>query len=195
MKSFQNYLAELNRIYEFRVKIAGIDLDKEVMDRVKHALETYQVESIGAVKRMPIQEHAEFMKLGPCECSVFEVSLRYPTTTDQLRQVISERARLNADWVCVKTKNQMDYNEEFEAHGKDHEGAVLTDDKLADEQGGQELVAGNRLSGLFKELETRKYEFAEKSKEAGKTLNDEPQGTTSPVGTKQNKIPSPTKGR
>ena len=67
--------------------------------------------------------------------------------------------------------------------------------KLADEKGGQDLVAGARASSLLKELETRKYEFAEKSKEKGKTLNDEPQGTTSPVGTKQNKIPSPVKGR
>ena len=126
---------------------------------------------------------------------MFEVALRYPTTTDQLRQVISERARLNADWVCVKTKNQAEYNEEFEAHGKDHEGALLADDKLADEAGGQELVAGTRVTGLLKELETRKYEFAEKSKETCKTLNDEPLGTVSPVGTKQNKIPSPVKGR
>jgi hypothetical protein len=195
MKSFQTYLAELNRVYEFRVKIAGVNLDKEVMDRVKHALETYQVESVGAPKRMPIQEHAEFMKLGACECSMFEVALRYPVTVDQLRQVISERARLNAEWVCVKTKNQMDFNEEFEAQGKDQEGALLTDDELKADKSGQELAGTNRVSSLIKELESRKYEFAEKSKEKGHTLNDEPQGNTSPVGTKQNKIPSPAKGQ
>ncbi len=195
MKSFQTYLAELNRVYEFRVKIAGIDLDKDVMDRVKHALETYQIESIGAPKRMPIQEHAEFMKLGACECAVFEVSLHYPVTVDQLRQVISERARLNAEWVCVKTKNQMDFNEEFESHGKDHEGALLANDELKADKSGQELAGTNRVSSLIKELESRKFEFAAKGEEKVRTLNDEPPGDTSPIGTTQNKIPSPVKGR
>ena len=195
MKSFQSYLADVNHVYEFRIKIAGVDLDKPAMDRIKHALETYQIESSGAAKRLPVQEHAEFPRMGPCECHMFEVALHYPVTVDQLRQTIQARAMLNPEWICVKTKNQADFNDEFESHGKDHTGALLTDTVLADDKSGQELAGEKRLSSLLKELESHKQEFAADSKEKGRTLNDEPQGKASPVGSHQNKISSPVKGK
>ena len=48
---------------------------------------------------------------------------------------------------------------------------------------------------LLKELESRKFKFAEDSKEAGKDTNAAPMGTTSPM-SKQNKISSsPVKGK
>jgi len=61
LKPFQTYIYELSKPSEFRIKLAGINPVGETMDRIKAALETFQLESISAVKSHPIQEHREFL--------------------------------------------------------------------------------------------------------------------------------------
>lgn len=194
LKPFQEYIAELNKTYEYTVKIAGVDPKGEVMERIKNALDAYQLETVSTPKSLPIQEHREFPKMGACECWIFEVAVKYPTTPEQLRQLIKERASINPDCVCVWPKNQYEFNEEFEAHGKDHEGSLLEQPELKADAGGQELVGQSRRDSLLKDLNARTYEFAKDSKEAGKTTNQTPTNDKSPVGSTQNKIPTPPKG-
>jgi hypothetical protein len=194
MKSYQEYLFSLNKVYEYKVKIAGTNPKGEVMERIKNALDAYQVEAVSAVKGMPIQEHREFPKMGACECYMFEVTIKYPTTPEQLRQVIRERAGINSDCVCVWPKDQYEFNEEFEAYGKDHEGALLDNPDLKDVEGAQELVGQSRRDSMLKELGARTYEFAAKSEADGKTTNQITTDTKSPVGSTQVKLPTPPKG-
>jgi len=194
MKPYQEYIASLNKVHEYKVKIAGTNPTGEVMERIKHAVDAYEVDTVTAPKSMPIQEHRDFPKMGPCECWTFEVAVKYPTTANQIRQLIKERAGINADCVCVYEKNAYEFNEEFEAHGKDHEGALLADPDLKDEAGAQDLVGQSRKDSLLKELGSRTYEFAAKEKTNSKTTNQEPTSAKSPVGSTQNKIPTPPKG-
>ena len=186
MKPFQTYIAELNQPYEFRIKMATVN-PADVMDRIKHALDTYQLESVSAVKSLPIQEHQEFPQWGPCECWMFDIKVKYPVTVPQIRQTIKERAQLNPDWICVRTLNEAEFNDEFEAHGKDHEGALLDETELQDAPGAQELAGQVRVGSLLKELESRKFEFAATGETTG-AMTSEDVGTTSPVGTHQNKV-------
>lgn len=194
MKSFQSYFYEAKKIFEFRIKIAMHDMDKPAQDRLKSALEAYQLETITAPKRLPIQEHRDFPKMGPCECYVIDIGLNYPTVPAQVRQLVIERAGINADCVCVYPLAQYLDNEEFEAHGKDHEGALLDEEELKADPDGQALAGQVRVGSLLKELESRKQEFAATEKTTGAMATDK-EGVTSPVGTHQNKIPSPVKGK
>ena len=188
MKPFQTYIAELNTLYEFRIKLATVNPRGEVMDRIKNALETYQLESISAVKSLPIQEHREFPQWGPCECWTFDIKVAYPVTVPQIRQTLKERAALNPDWICVRTLNEAVDTDEAEAYGKDHTGALLDETELKDAPNAQELAGQSRLTGLMKELESRKFEFAEANTEKAKFNVDSPEGKSSPVGTTQNKV-------
>ena len=194
MKSYQQYVFELNKVYEYKVKIAGTNPKGEVMERIKNALDAHQVESVSAVKGMPIQEHREFPTMGACECYMFDVTIKYPTTPEQLRQLIKERAGINPDCVCVWPKDQYEFNEEFEGFGKDHEGALLDQPDMKAAEGGQELVGQARRDSMLKELGARTYEFAAKSEADGKTTNQTPVDTKSPVGSTQVKLPTPPKG-
>ena len=194
MKPFHDYIYQMNKVYEYRVKIAGTNPRGEVMERIKNAVDAYEIATVTAPKSMPIQEHRDFPKMGPCECWTFEIGVKYPTTANQIRQLIKERAGINADCVCVYGKNEYDFNEEFEAHGKDHEGALLEQPDLKAEEGGQELAGQSRRDSLLKELGARTYEFAAKSDASGKTTNATPADTKSPVGSTQNKISTPPKG-
>jgi hypothetical protein len=202
MKPFQTYIFELNKPYEFRVKMATVD-PKSVMEQIKNALDAWQLESISAVKSLPIQEHREFPQWGPCECWTFDFKVAYPTNTVQVRQTLKERAKLNPDWICVRNLHEAEYTDEAEAPNADaQKGALLNQEDLGGSKEGQTLVGQNRIGSLLKELETREYEIAgtdtttggDKVPSYGKTTNGIPQQDKAPVGSRQNKIPNPTKG-
>ena len=203
MKSLQEYIASRNQPYEFRIKLAKINPKGEVMERIKNALDAYELVTVTPAKSLPIQEHREFPKWGACECWQFEATVNYPTTTVQIAQLIRERAGINPEWVCVYGKQQAEDNEAFEAYGKDHEGSLLLDGELKDVPGAQELVGDKRKDSMLKELDAQSPKLmgfknndpvAEKTK-AAQTTNALPQGTTSPVGTHQNKVTDMRKGK
>lgn len=197
MKSFEQYLFHSQKTYGFRIKLAEVDMSEENLSRIKSALEAYGVENMGKPKRLPIQEHVDFPRMGPCECHIIDVELRYPTTTEQLTHIVAERALLDKGRVCVKTKDADDLWHESEALGKDREGALLDEENLGGIENAQQVVGQARVGSLIKELSklTRKYEVAGKEKVSGETTNSLPMNTTSPVGSRQNKIPSPVKGK
>ena len=189
MKPFQSYIFELSRPSEFRIKLAGINPKGETMDRIKNALEAYQLESITAVKSLPVQEHREFPQWGGAvEAYQFDVKVAYPTTAVAMQMLIKERAGINPNWICVRNLQEAENTDEAEARGQGRTGALLDEETLEDEPGAQELAGQSRIGSLLKELESRKFEFAQDSNEAGKTTNDLPQGDVAPVGTHQNKV-------
>lgn len=205
MKSLHDYIAERNSNYSFRIKVARQN-PKDIMEEIKNALNAYELVDITAPKSMPVQEHREFPKWGPCECWQFEATVAYPTTQVQIAQLLKERAGMQAEWVCVYGRQQADDNDAFEAYGKDHEGSLLLDSELKDVPGGQDLVGEKRKDSLLKELDDlmpmkEAHETglsdpklgARKSPPA-QTTNQLPQGTKSPVGSQQNKLP-PLKGK
>lgn len=193
MKPFQQYIFELSKPSEFRIKLAGVNPKGEVMERIKNALDAYQLESISAVKSLPIQEHREFPQWGgPCEAWQFDIKVKYPTTNIAMKQVIYERAAINPDWISVRNLNEANYTDDAEALGKDRKGALLDTDELEYEKGAQALVGKNRMGSLIKELESRKFEFAQDSKETGKTTNDTPTNDISPATTAPKRYTPPT---
>lgn len=189
MKPFQTYIFELNKPYEFRIKMASVN-PKDVMEQIKNALNTWQLESVSAVKSLPIQEHREFPQWGPCESWQFDIKVAYPTTAAAVRQTIKERANINPDWICVRNLNEANDTDEAEARGKGHTGALLDDETLQDEPGAQELVGQSRIGSLLKELESRQFDVAGTDQATGVTTNDQsvPVGDTSVVGTVKNKL-------
>lgn len=180
---------ETRPLYEFVIRMANCDV-KDCAERIKSALSMYVVEAVSSPRRMPIQEHADFPQQGPCEVQIVEVTLKYPTITDQVRAIIAEKCGMSANSVVVRTKFEESQREPQAAPKKDKNGSVLTNPDISVESG-QHLVGSSRAESMLKSLQpmTRKFEFAaqgEKSKSA-----EMPQGTKSPVGSTQNKLPSP----
>jgi hypothetical protein len=201
MKSLHDYIAERNSNYAFRIKVAKQN-PKDIMEEIKNALDAYELIDITTPKSLPVQEHREFPKWGACECWQFEATVAYPTTQVQIAQLLKERTGMQAEWVCVYGKQQADDNDAFEAYGKDHTGSLLLDNELRDVPGAQDLVGDKRKDSLLKELEKQSPKMValesdadlvsmrstERTKPAA-TTNQVPQGTWSPVGSQQNKLP------
>ena len=141
--------------------------------------------------RLPITEHWEFAKEGACECYTIDVGVRYPTIAGQIRQLIGERAGINAAWVNVKTMHEA-LNDEivWGLHdSNEQESPLLTKEDLGGPSAQQE-VGNNRLSGLIKELSanTRKFEAEGGQTPAAKTTNETPQNNVSAIGSTKNKL-------
>lgn len=192
MKSYTSYLAESKKTFEFKIKIAG-RCDNDLMEKVKTAMNTFNVLNISKPKSLPVAEYAEFPQMGPIEVKLVEVELEYPTTPSQLGQLIHQRTGLHSSCVHVRTKlEDLQFSSETV---KAREKPALETEELESVDGAQEVVGQARRDSLLKELEARTYEFAAKTEADGKTTNELPTNNTSPVGSKQNKIPSPVKGK
>lgn len=196
MKSFSDYYYEKNKQYEYSIKLANVEPSKEVVDRIRYALEMFKVESIGQPKSIPIQEHTEFPNMGPVECYTLDVALKYPSTPDKIEYVISDRARLPKQQIVVRTRRQADIAQEKIVDNPKGD-ALLLDTELAAESA-QEAVGQQRvdnfLQNLAKDAKVRAHNIAGKDTTKYTSTNELPLGTTSPVGSRQNKIPSPVKG-
>ena len=198
-QNFQNYFYNSHKLYEFRIRLANCECSKELVEAIKNALDAYEVETMTAPKRLPIQEHRDFGKLGACEVHHIDVAVNYPTIAEQVRQLIINRARVPSNQVCVYTLNQAQ-NEELVQETIDSQadgGPIIENPELvAPAQG--DIAGQARVTSLLKELEkhslSKAYEIAGDDKTVGGdkvptgTTNDVAMGDKSAIGTTQNYV-------
>jgi len=189
MKPYSDYVMNLHKPYEFVVKVANCDLTKKELDKVKSGLNVYVVENMSAVRRLPIQQHRDFLTMGPCEIMIFEVSLKYPTITPQIAQLVSQHLNITNGQVLVRTKlEEQNYETPPETHEEKNQ-SLLLNSKLESESV-QHLVGDQRTDDLKKNLKTRSYIIAGRESPSA-PVQSEPMGSLSPVGSKQNTIVMP----
>jgi hypothetical protein len=193
IKSLTHYMRENKETYDFRIKIACIEITPDVMDKIEHSLESFDVASISKAKSLPIQNNSlDFPSFGACEISLIMASLNYPCTDEQVRQALSTHGRIPAANIVVTPKDQpeelmREESAQDEESNKKYE-PLLTKD-IESISGGQPKVGQQRVDSLLKELESRKTEFASKDiAKKAETTNDIKQSTTSPYKTKVVKI-------
>jgi hypothetical protein len=201
MKNFLNYLAESHKTYEFRIKVANVDVT-ENMDRLESALNAYGLDSISKPKRLPLKESdIDFPSMKNCQLYLIDAVLTYPCNNDQLRAIIAERAGIPQANIVVVPKNHPEeiwrWNEDGTSDLKEYVKGEAVLDKPLPEASAEQKAAGEayaNATSILKELSEVKLDEAEGGKtETAKTTNDLPQGDASPVGSKQNKIPTAKK--
>lgn len=209
MNNFINYLQQAQKTYEFKIKFANID-PTDIKTMLENALNAYGLESLSAPKRLPIAENViDFPALKNCEMHLMDAVLTYPVTSETLRAIISERACVPASQIVVIPKNHPEElwrNNEGELREFKQGETAPHDYPVANEEQKSAGKFYSEAGSLLKELKdatfdidgTDKTDGAEHNPETvttGKTLNDVPTNDVSPVGSKQNKIPSPVKGK
>ena len=203
MKNFIQYLTENQKVYEFRIKFANIDAD-EKYDSLKSVLEAYALESLSKPKRLPIQESdIDFPSMKNCQVYLMDAVLKYPCNDAQLRAIIAERAGVPQANLFVVPKNhpeeQRRWNEDGSSDIREYkQGEAVLDKPYEDSTDGKKAgEAYAKAESILKELKQPEAvaEGTDNNPEgnAGKTTNELPQGTKSPVGSNQNKIPKAKK--
>jgi hypothetical protein len=154
MKNFKEYLQEsaLQKKYEFRVKVAG-EVSKDQEDKLKTMLERFQVNAFKKVGTTPIQElPLDFPQVKNCEVNIYEVSLDYPTTQQELTEYLSTGLEVSKQRLVVRRPGEP--SEEYQNIEPKREGALLNDSeyKEAPNANFEDFYGSNYNSGFVKEL-------------------------------------------
>jgi hypothetical protein len=167
------------------------------MDVLEAALDSYGLDSITKPKRLPIKESdIDFPSMANCQLYLLDAVLKYPVNDAQLRAIVSERAGIPQGNIVVVPKNHPEeiwrWNEDGTSELREYEkGKSVLEEELPEaskEQKDASKAYAERTS-LLKELSTPKVEVEGEDTEDATTTNDIPQGTESPVGSKETKKP------
>lgn len=206
MKSFTQHLLESKQVYEFKIKIAGEPADEQI-NKLKGALGRFTIESFSEGTRTPIQEsHVDFPDHENINISTFNVTLTYPATSFQIRQLAAEAMQVSQS--CVRVRN---LREEAECD-INHEHDIKTGESLLnkdyDKENNQSLVGETHKLALLKELSKVKHQGEQYKGVNDKLLAkkapvektavakvDKKLGIISPIGSRQVSLPTASTGK
>jgi hypothetical protein len=124
--SFKKYLSEANKQYDFIIKVAG-ELPENFEDRMETALKKYEIANLTAGKKTPIQSvPLDFPQNTNSEVTVYETTLNYPTTQDQLKHYIANFTNISVEDIRVRKPG-----EPYEEYQKENEDTTY-ESKLMD---------------------------------------------------------------
>lgn len=184
-KTFKNYLAESTKRYDFRVKIAG-DFTTEQEASLRKLLDKYAVCEFKKTATTPIQKlPLDFPQVKNCEVNIYEVSLDYPTTQQELTEYLSSELGVNKQNLVVRRPGEP--SEEYQTITEPRTGALLNDSeyKEAGNPNFDEYYGTKYNSGFVKELnDILKLQRKERGEVipcegVAKFNTDSPQNTTS----------------
>jgi hypothetical protein len=154
MKSFKEYLSEGTQAkkYEFRVKVAG-DFTNEQETKLKAMLERFTVNAFKKVGVTPIQAlPLDFPQVKNCEVNIYEVTLDYPTTQQELTEYLSSGLEVSKQRLVVRRPGEP--SEEYQHEEPKRESALLNDPdyKEAGDPQFEDFYGDKYNSGFVKEL-------------------------------------------
>ena len=196
MKNFQQYLAESERTYNYRIKIVG-DIAPDFVKQLEEKMAQFDVVKISRPKTTPVQlKPADFPKHSNDSVTSMDVEFRYPAIEPQIKQ-IAQLLMMDPNRIIMLTtphEEGMDSERErVAAQNKD----LLDSDYPADTPEQKALIAD--YSAPYDEHAVLKNTYRSDFTVAGgktppaKTTNDLPMGNASPM-TKTKRPPRPATG-
>jgi len=196
MKNFQQYLAESERTYNYRIKIVG-DIAPDFIKQLEEKLAQFDVVKISRPKTTPVQlQPADFPKHSNDSVTSMDVEFRYPAIEPQIKQ-IAQLLMMDPNRIIMLTtphEEGMDSERErVAAQNKD----LLDSDYPAPDAEQKALIAD--YSAPYDEHAVLKNTYRSDFTVAGgktppaKTTNDLPMGNNSPM-TKTKRPPRPATG-
>ena len=200
MKSFQEYIAESKKTYPFTIKVCG-DLSESADKIMKSAMHRFTVNKLSKGKKTPIQAMPlDFPGQSNSEVHVFEVDLQYPTTSAVLAELLADQLQISPAKIRVRTPGEMAEIALNLEHNQSTDESFLLKDYEAENN--QDLVGQQRVVSFLKELGKQDHSMKTvdgvNNQLLAKTAHKESAGKNadvkpgiSPVGSRQNKIPTP----
>jgi len=123
--TFKKYLAEASKQYDFVIKVAG-GLDENFEDSLEVALKKFDVANLSAGKKTPIQNvPLDFPDLTNTEVTVFETTLNYPTTQQELRDYLADALNTQQDYIRVRKPGEPYEEYQKETEDKPYESKLM----------------------------------------------------------------------
>lgn len=197
MKKFQEYLAESQRTYNYRIKIVG-DIEPGMIKALEEKLKQFDPVKISAVKKTPIQlKPADFPAHANESVNSMECEFRYPAIEPQVQQ-IARLLGLDENRIRLLTsahEESLDVEREKIA---DENKDLLTDTDYPAPDREQKALSKDYSApydqhAVLKNAYRSEFTVAGGKTPPAQTTNDLPMGTSSPM-TKIKRPPRPATG-
>ena len=154
MKNFKEYLSEsyTAKKHDFRVKVAG-EFTTEQEAKLKTMMDRFQVDKFKKVGTTPIQTlPLDFPHVKNCEVHIYEVTVDYPTTQQELSEYLTQGLLVSKQNLVVRRPGEP--SEEYQTPVEKREGALLNipDYKEAENANFEDYYGSKYNSGFVKEL-------------------------------------------
>lgn len=185
MKTFQQYLVENERTYDYRIKVVG-DTPGDFWNQLETKLSQFDIVKMSKPKTTPVQSQLkDFPQHKNQSVAMADVSFRYPAIEPQLQQISQ---LLGVQPTCVRLCTQA------HADSMEHELAEIesqNQDLIADtdypapsaeqKELSQDYAADPHEHGVLKNAYRSEYTIAGGRTASAETTNDLPQGVKSPI--------------
>lgn len=197
MKKFQEYLAESERTYHYRIKIVG-DVTADFIKQLEEKLKQFDPVKIGKTKTTPVQlKPADFPKHSNDSVTSMDVEFRYPAIEPQIKQ-IAQLLFLDPNRIIMLTQPHEDSLDAEREKIADQNKDLLTNTDFPAPDAEQKALKAD-YSAPYDQHAVLKNSYRSDFTVAGgktppaKTTNDLPMGTSSPM-TKTKRPPRPATG-
>lgn len=186
MRHFKDYLAESERVYNYRIKVVG-DVDSGFFKALEAKLKQFDPVKISDQKTTPVQpKPADFPAFSNERVTSFDVEFKYPAIDAQIRQ-LAQILGLDPNRICMVTVPYSDSiakeREDQEEQNKD----VLTSPYPAPDTLQKALkkdyATGPYDHAVLKNAYRSDFDIAGGKTPRAETTNDLPMGNKSPMTT------------
>jgi len=197
MKKFQQYLAESERTYNYRIKFVG-DLESGFLKALEDKLKQFDIVKISGAKTTPVQlKPADFPAHENDRVTHVDVEFRYPAIEPQIQQLV-QLLGMNPNRVRMLTTPYEDDMADEKAKIADQNTDLLTDTDYPADNAEQKALKKDYSAPYDKHAVLKNTYRSDFTVAGGKTppaqtTNDLPMGNTSPM-TKMHRKPKPPTG-
>ena len=197
MKKFQEYLAESERTYSYRIKIVG-DFEPALIKALEEKLKQFDPVKVSAVKKTPIQlKPADFPAHANESVSSMDCEFRYPAIEPQVQQ-IAQLLGLDPNRIRLLTTAYEDSMAEEKEKVEEQNKDLLTDTDYPAPDAEQKALSKDYSANPYQHAVLKNTYRSEFTVAGGKTppaetTNDLPMGDKRPM-TKVKRPPKPATG-
>ena len=187
MKKFNEYLAESQRVYNYRIKIVG-DVPTGFIKALEEKLKQFDPAKVSAVKTTPVQLNpAEFPAYSNERVSHMDCEFRYPAIEPQIQQ-IAQLLGLDPNRIRMLTVPYEDSMHQERVDVEEQNKDLLTDTDYPAPDKQQKALSKDYATGpydheVLKNAYRSNFEVAGGKTPPATTTNDLPQGEQSPMST------------
>jgi len=195
MKTFAEYLTESKHTYDYRIKIAG-DVPADFMNGLKEKLKQFDVVSMTAPKKTPVQKQlVDFPQYNNESMTFMDVTFNYPATPPQVTQ-IAQLLGLDPNRIIMQDSKYADSIDQERVTQDEENKNLLTDTDYPAPNKEQKALSKDYATGPYDHAVVKNAYKSDFTIAGGKTppavtSNDFPMGDKSPVGSNQNRLPQP----
>ena len=200
MSTFNQYLTEAAKSYDYKIKVAG-ELADGFASRMETALQKFELAKMSSGKKTPIQSvPLDFPALSNETVTIFDVTTNYPCSVIALKEYLADYMNINASMIVVRKPGEPteEYQDNMEKATKSEYVNKLMDIEMKDapKVNKDELTGDKYNMSLLKELLKSKSEIAyaeekPENKEDKKLQDREDKGEPSPFTKPTNPHPDP----